>query len=248
MNNKIGLCVIGYSRPNYLEQCLEHLDENDWGGAELKVVALDFKDEETNIKNIEVANRYLPDQILVNDKNIGVGKNKNRGMQYLLDNGCTDIFIMEDDILMLNPNTCRHYIKEARDTGVEHLNFALHGPLNKGHKKMFGKSTVYPHSVGAFSYYTSRVLNKVGLIDENFLNAWEHVHHTWRIANNNYTTPFWYFADHPQSTRMLQEIPGSIDNSSIRPRSDWKKNIEEGKKYWYNKHGIFLPPFPEGFY
>jgi GT2 family glycosyltransferase len=130
------------------------------------------------------------------------------------------------------------------------MNFAHHGPMNslKGAKRTFGLATVYPHCIGAFSYYTRKVLERVGLMDENFVNAYEHVHHTWRIANHNFTTPFWYFADHPQSHLMLEEIPGSISNSSIRIREDWQTNIGKAKEYWIKKHGFFLPPFPREFY
>ncbi len=244
---KIGLCVIAYNRPEYLKQCLQRLKIHNWGGADYRLVSVDFKDTGVQTELIDICKEFGVPCISFN-KNVGVGRNKNEGLKHMLKEGCTDIFVMEDDILMRNPNTCKHYINEAKRIGVEHMNFALHGPLNKNHKKTFGIATVYPHCVGAFSYYTKNVLEKVGLIDEGFTNAWERVHHTWRIANNNFTTPFWYFADHPQSALMLEEIPGSIDNSSIRPRDDWKKNIQEGKAYWIKKHGFFLPPFPDGFY
>lgn len=245
--SKIGLTVITYSRPDYLKQCLQSLQLMNWGGADYKLVCADFKDTETRDKILQICKDYNVN-CLSFPENVGVGRNKNAGLKQMIKDGCTDLFLIEDDILMRNPNTCKHYIQEAKRIGVQHMNFALHGPLNKGHKKTFGIATVYPHSVGAFSYYTKNVIEKVGLIDENFKNAWEHVHHTWRIANHNFTTPFWYFADHPQSALMLEEIPGSIDNSSIRPRNDWKQNIADGKAYWIKKHGFFLPPFPEGFY
>jgi GT2 family glycosyltransferase len=246
--DKIGLGITAYSRPNYLIKCLESLQLNKYGGANEVVVSIDYKDEETSQQLQSIVSRFGLDYI-AHPTNIGVGKSKNSLFKELLSRGCEHIFIMEDDILMKNPNTCTHYISEARRTGVQHMNFAHHGPANASVKPMtFGRSTVYPHCVGAFSYYTKYCLETVGLIDEGFVNAWEHVHHSWRIANNNFTTPFWYFADHPYSQDMLEEIPGSIENSSIRPRDDWGSNIAKGKEYWLQKHGIFLPPFPTGLY
>ena len=249
---KIGLSVIGYSRPQYLDQCLASLDKYSWGGATYKQVVLDYRDEKTRLENIAVAAKYGVSNIVYFTENKGVAKTKNEALKRMLNEDCDHLFLMEDDILMTAANVCHEYINTANTYGVQHLNFAHHGPANKGHKRVLEWNDklvlVHPHCVGAFSYYSKECLEKVGLIDEKFHNAWEHVEHTKRIIDAGMHPPFWHFADCPLSPYLLQEIPGSIDESSIRPRSDWRSNIEAGKEYWIKKHNQWLPPFAVDFW
>lgn len=87
--------------------------------------------------------------------------------------------------------------------------------------------------------YTRRVINTVGYFDENFINAWEHIEHTKRIADAGLTTKWGIFPDVHGSKNWLEEIPGSIDSSSIRPRADWMANTINGLIYWRNKDKRF---------
>lgn len=244
---KSGIAVIAYARPDYLRQCLESLKNSNWGGADVRVVCIDFKDTETSLKLQAICEEYgiLHLALLSNG---GVAKNKNQGLKYLLANDCDHLFLMEDDILMKDPNTCIKYIKYAAMHRLEHLNFAHHGPANVGKQKLYdtprGPLAVYPNCVGAFSYYTRNCIETVGLIDEGFRNVWEHVEHTYRIIKEGMYTQFWYFADYPASKKLLEEIPGSIENSTIRYEPNWQNNMDEGRIYWIAKHGQFLPEFP----
>lgn len=249
---KIGLAVLGYSRPHYFKECLSSLQSNNWGGADVKAVFLDFKDEPTLKSHITALEAFKHDFLSPETQNIGVGKLKNKAFKLLLEQGCEHIFLMEDDILMLRRDTCLAYIEYAKSVGVEHLNFAHHGPANYGKKAFIewrgNQINVHPNCIGAFSYYTRNCLNQAGLIDENFYNAWEHVALTFDIINLGLHPPFWYFADVPDSDLYLCEIPGSIEQSSIRPRADWRPNIEKGKEYWIRKYGRWLPPYPSEFW
>ncbi|NLE01643.1 MAG: hypothetical protein GX640_17400 [Fibrobacter sp.] len=149
---------------------------------------------------------------------------------------------------MVDPKTCQKYIAYANSCKIEHLNFAHHGPANKGRGKIIqfnGRDIqIYPHCIGAFSYYSRKCIETIGFLDENFLNAWEHVEHTKRVIDAGMHPPFWYFADVPESWNLLEEIPGSLEYSSIRVCKDWKGNIKKGKKYWKKKHGEWLPKSP----
>ena len=239
----IGLAVITYNRPDYCLKVLESLIANNCGGAN-KVIVID--DNSTiSYKHIISLLYQTNISFYTNSTNRGVAHSKNKAFKLLLEAGCDHIFLMEDDILMVDPDTCGYYISSAERFKVQHLNFGLHGTMNTG--KGFWKDGVfcYPDCVGAFSYYSREVLEKVGLMDENFKNAWEHVEHTYRIIEAGYHPEFWNFADCPISDELLKEIPGSIDNSVIRPRSDWMENIQRGRIYWDDKHGSWLPPRPK---
>lgn len=236
----IGLAVVTYKRIDYLRQCLESLEKNNWGGASVRVV---IADEERN-DSYSSLGPLLGKAVFSFDKNKGVAVAKNRGLSYLLEAGCKHTFVMENDITMVSPDTCQAYIDYAKLSHVQHLNFAYHGPLN------FPRQ---PHSyqgvcchldvTGAFAYNTREALEKVGLLDEHFHNAWEHVEHTFRMAKAGYTTPYYHFADMPNSTRYLREIDGSFAGSSIRDKA-WEggRDVNEGILWWTRKHGVFPPP------
>lgn len=237
-----GLAVVTYNRQHRLKQCLESLEENNWGGAEHRVVCVDELDSPKYGSLMD----EFPHVHWVFQENKGVAANKNSALKKLLSLGCDVLFLMEDDILMKSPTACIEYDIFARGAGVQHLNFALHGNQRRIKWRVLIKNIpCYPDCVGAFSYYTREVIETVGYMDENFVNAWEHVEHTMRIANAGYTTPFWFFADHPDNDKLLEEQEGSLEDSSIRPRSDWKPNIKKGQEYWIQKHGSFLPPRPD---
>jgi len=245
MDGKIGLGIVTYNRPNYLRQCLEALKENDSGGADYIIVYDDGSDEKYDDEYEDtIQDKYPLLPYIFNKTNKGVAHAKNELLKKLIETGCEHIFIIEDDILMQHPDTCKLYIDYAKMVGVKHLNFALHGPMNIGKKRTYLGTTVYPNCVGAFSYYHKECIDKVGYFDENFYNAFEHVYHTYKIAEAGLTTPFWYFADHPMSDRLLKEIPGSIDNSSIRTSEDWQDNVKKAQQHWIKKEGTWLPPRP----
>jgi GT2 family glycosyltransferase len=235
----IGLALTTYKRFDYIYKSLTSLKENNYGGADIVIVIEDDKgydyDQQNLIKNL------LPDSSLyIRQKNSGVAVAKNKALEILLSKKCEHIFLMEDDIILKDSTVCHKYIDYAKNNNVEHMNFALHGGLNIEKNFYYDGKTVYPHCVGAFSYYTSKCIKEVGFFDENFKNALEHVEHTWRISKKEMTTPFFNFIDHPESYNMLEEIPGSSRNSSINTREDSEINKIKAKDYWIKKHGSFL--------
>jgi GT2 family glycosyltransferase len=185
-----------------------------------------------------------------NKTNIGVGKSKNLLFRSLLKADCEHIFLVEDDIVIKNYSVFEKYIDARNITGIQHFNFGYHGPANKagisGGKPEprfvvdYGdvQIAINQHSVGAFCYYTREVLEKVGLIDEDFHNAFEHVEHDYRIAKGGYCTPYWNWPDLANSMDYLDEIECSEKSSAIRPRKDWQENIQKGAELFLKKHGV----------
>jgi GT2 family glycosyltransferase len=239
LGSKIGLALITYNRPDYYSQTLAQLNQFKWGGADVKVVVEDFSG---NVGYDAVHSTLASDvSVIRNPINLTVGPTKNVALKYLMQKECSHIFLIEDDILIKNSNVCEEYVSAAKKAKVQHMNYALHGPLNKGQTRVINwrgsPVTCYPHIVGAFSYYTRGCIRQVGYIDPFFRNAWEHVEHTFRIAKEGLTTPFWAFADHPNSFVLLDEIPTSISNSSI---TDNRQAVQDGANYWFKKHGSWL--------
>lgn len=238
--DKIGIGIVTCNRPKFFLKCLRSIPADH-------LVAV--VNDGANFEDVDRLQKEKHFTYFHNDANMGVGRSKNKLLRYLLDSGCDHIFIIEDDIIVKDPMVFDKYIELRNITGIQHFNFGYHGPANKNNVSKgvptpryvvdYGsvKLAINANSVGAFCYYTKEVLEKVGLIDEDYTNAFEHVDHDYRIYKAGYTTPYWNFADLANSYDYLDEIECSENSSSIRPRQDWMDNIKAGVKLFEKKHG-----------
>jgi len=257
---KIGVGIITCNRKDYLVNLLESIaNRND-----LELVVVNDGDP----LEIPGWNYY----VINNETNLGVGKSKNKAMQHLLDKGCDYIFIIEDDMIVLDDTIFEKYIQASKVSGIQHFNYGPGSPFNRKqtisnfdlHNRHlldqhsepnpklvieYGndiKVSLFEHTVAMFSFFTRKVLEEVGLIDENYYNAWEHVDHTYCIIKAGYHPPFWWFADIYESHKYLTEAPGAIDNSSIANKTEqWEKNVYGGREIYKQKHGHYPnePPY-----
>lgn len=239
---RIGIGIVTCNRLDYLKNLLNSVKFCNW--AELVIV-----NDGDHIENLEGYNYYL----INNDTNLGVGKSKNKAMQHLLDKGCDYIFIIEDDMIILDDSVFDKYIQASRVTGIQHMMFAYHGPANKGgisggkpHPRKiidYGdiKLSLNQHCVGSFCFYTRKCLEDVGLMDEEFdKNNFEHVEHSYRLSKAGYSTPYWWWSDLANSTDYIQEQACSEVSSSIRRGNDWLEKIRWSAMLFEKKHG-YMP-------
>jgi GT2 family glycosyltransferase len=246
--DKIGVGIVTCNRPSFFLKCFNSIP------VDIELVVVNDGADFSDIKKLKEKRDFT---YIHNKANLGVGKSKNILFKQLLSKNCDHIFLIEDDIIVKDKNVFNEYIKARNLTGIQHFNFGYHGPANKngvsgGPPKPrfivdYGnvKIAINHHSVGAFCYYTKDVLEKIGLIDEEYTNAFEHVDHDYRIAKAGYTTPYWNFADIANSIDFLDEIECSEKSSSIRPRGDWSENIKKGYFIFKKKHNYF-PAFQDG--
>ena len=240
MNNKIGVAVITMNRLEFFKNCINSIPEQ----IDTIIVVNDgdpYPKEEYPAKVKEV---------LQHTKNKGVGISKNEALRYLIQDGCDHLFLVEDDMLIKNPNVFNQYIKTAAETGIWHLNFAYHGPANKdpqGNKRPrqvveYGNGieiALNPNIVGSFSYYLKGVIKAAGYMDERLKNCWEHVLHTHKIAQLGLHPPFWWFADLANSDEYIAEQASSEVNSVIRKTDEWQKNMREGMELYKHIMGEY---------
>ena len=239
MDSKIGIGIVTCNRPSFFLKCIRSIPNK----YNLAVI-----NDGAPFEDIEKLQNEIPFHYIFNKQNIGVGKSKNKLFRYFLEKKCDHIFIIEDDIVVTNSDVFNEYIRARNITGIQHFLFGYHGPANKNnisggpavpkHVIDYGniKIALNTHSVGAFCYYSREVLQKVGLIDEEYCNAFEHVDHDYRIAKAGYCTPYWNWPDIANSMDYLTEIECSENSSSIRPRHDWKDNIIKGAQIFSKKH------------
>lgn len=260
MSEKIGIGIITCNRPEYLQNLLESMNGCDYD--ELIIV--------NDGDPLEMVGDYY--RVHQNIENLGVGKSKNIAMKYLLDEECDYIFIIEDDMIVLDKTVFDRYIQAYKKSGIQHFNYGPGSPFNRKqsienfdlHNRHlldqdsepnprltidYGddvKVSFYMHTVAMFSFFTKKVLEEVGFYDENYYNAWEHVDHTYMIIKKGFHTPFWWFADIYNSHKFLSEAPGAIDNSSIANKTEqWEKNVYSGREIYLKKHGHYPnnPPY-----
>jgi GT2 family glycosyltransferase len=202
--------------------------------------------------------------IIQHETNKGVGGAKNTALQALMDAGCEHLFLMEDDVLIKDPNVFDAYILTSVITNVKHLNFALQGPANMKRKDGFDSLAggsepnprqvikfpegialaLYPNCVGAFSYYRREVIETIGMMDPGFKNAWEHVDHTYMAAKKNLTTPFWWFADIADSGNFLDNIENCIEESTIRTSETFSDDFKNSSMHFLKKHKMMPREIP----
>lgn len=236
----IGLGIVTYQRPDYFRRCVEAILKNAINEVDVCFAYNDgsrigSKEYREFYKTLDKRIKYRYSR-----ENKGVAHAKNYLLKRMMDAGCDYMFIIEDDILIKNPKAITEYIRLSKLSGIEHFLFAHHGPANKDMLFLRKKGIdLYTACIGAYCMYTRNVIEKVGYFDEEFINAMEHVEHTFRIARAGYSTPIPTFPDISKSKEYLEEIPGSIDNSSIKQRNDWMPNIIVALEHWQEKDKDF---------
>jgi len=240
IKNKIGVGVITCNREKFFQKCISHIPPVD------SIIVINDGLPYRNTKYpAHVTN------IIQHKTNYGVTKSKNEALRYLLDQGCTHIFLHEDDIYIKDNSILEKYIKAAEVSRILHLNYAYHGPGNRDESGMPVYRTVvtYPDGikislnrniVGALSYYHRTVLEKVGLMDERFKNALDHVDHTYQIIKAGYHPPFWWFADYHESHKYVDDQDKTLGKSVIRRKLTWKLRVKLNAYKFRIKNGI--PP------
>jgi GT2 family glycosyltransferase len=231
--------IVTCNRVNFFDKCYNSIKAVN--GVDKIVVVNDG----TDAVNVDKDTVYIK-----HNMNQGVAKSKNEILKLAIKEKADHTFIFEDDIIIKDNDALHAYINASKLTGIQHFCFAYHGPANKGNvskgKPMprfivdYGsiKISINAHSVGAMCYYSKRVLEDVGIIDEDFLNAFEHVEHSYRIAKQGYCPPYWNWPDLANSMDYLDELECSEKSSTIRDRKDWMQNIQNGAALFLKKHGM----------
>lgn len=237
--DSIGVGVSTCNRPEMLNTLLESLEPCIFD----HLVIVNDGDSDLELP----AGIEINATVIDNEKNIGVGMCKNIQMKHLLECQCEHIFLLEDDMEIVNNDLFEIYIAVAMETGVKHLNYCLHGEDNKSggepNPKIivdYGdvKMSLYHNIYGALSYYHAPVLQEVGLMDEEYNNAMEHVDHTMQIIKAGYHPHFRWFADVTDSHKLLREQDNRHEQSVIRKSDEWMDNFKFGVERFYNKFDI----------
>lgn len=238
---KVSLGILSYNRPTYLEKCAKAVIKQCSGVVDSLYCLNDGSSTKHRasyqraFKPLVAAGATIFDEPV----NRGPAFGKNKLLEAMLDNGADWCILVEDDIIVKSHLAVTEYVRIAKETGIHHLAFGLHGPANlSGPVKTEGDVVFYPHSVGAYTIFSAECLRAVGLMDETFVRAWEHVCHDLMLIKAGFMpgAAAYCYPDVARSGEYLAEIPNSIDNSSIRPLPDWSQNIHDGLRHFKNAH------------
>ena len=250
---KIGVGICTCARPEMFKKLFDSLN-----GCESIIDRLFIVKDSTESKDYDYVTELLDTWSgdsgkFISDINMGVAKSKNLIFKDLMDNECDHIFLIEDDMLIKNSHIFGKYIETSKITGIEHLMFAYHGPANKqgvsGGKPFprlvvdYGETllALNEHCVGSFCYYSRESLEKCGYIDEKFKNAFDHVSHSYSLALNGFSTPYWWWSDVANSLDYIEEQMCSEHSSTINTpdkHTKWRSNVDESILYFEEKFGV----------
>jgi GT2 family glycosyltransferase len=238
----IGVAIITCDRPSFYKQCEESLLRAAEGYEGICIMVVDDGEQITEVSP-------LLDKYVKTEGKIGVGKAKNIALKYFLENGYEHIFVLEDDVKIIDSLIFSQYIEASKSTGIKHFNYGLHGNhnLDSSGNPIVRKSVnypdgtvidLYPNILGALSYFHIDTLKNVGLIDESFFNALEHVDHTLQIALKGYHPPFRWFADIKNSSLYLKDIVANHEQSKIRSEQDFMENFKRNLDIFIQKNNF----------
>jgi len=233
MVKKIGLCLTTFNRKDYYEQVLSAIPRN----------VIDFF-VIVNDGTFHYTNPSDADHIITSDKQNGVAWAKNRGIEKLLDVGCTDIFTMDDDVIITDHNVFQKYIDTANIFGIYQLSFEKVAGNEKSLQYTYTSTNgaslgLYRNPQAAFCYTHSNIFKKIGLYDENMVNSFEHISYSYDLSKKALNPNFWYFPDVLNSEKYLTTIKGSDENSTITNKPNYKENWDRSASYFIKKHGHF---------
>jgi GT2 family glycosyltransferase len=244
MKNSYGLGLITYNNLERFRNCISNIPYlND------KPFVVINDGESYDISE------YRDDMVVLqHQKNKKIAKSKNDAIQYLLGCDVDWIFIMENDMLIKDPKVFDRYIEVANDSGVLHLNFALHGNDNWNENRVTpiprlvynNGLTLYRYTGGCFQLYHKSIFEKVGLYDEYYINCWEHLDLTFRTTLAGYHTPFWLSADVVDSHNLIEQLDYQ-EQSKISSR-DTNNFYYQGLYYWKFKFGSWVADIKDWVY
>ena len=218
---KIGVGIVTYDRINHFNDLLKNIS------------TIDF-DDIIIVKDYSNNNYKTTDYNFVSlKKNKGVGYCKQYCLNYLREKKCTDIFLIEDDIILKNKNVFLEYIKVSKKHNIPHLMFA-HADSSNPLKLKSDYIEFYEHCRGSFMYITREALNYN--FDLNFYNALEHVDYYQQLSINGLVPPLYWFPDIKDSKNYITDnVRGT--SSTIKYKKTYNDKLINAFTYWKNKWG-----------
>ena len=251
---KIGIGIITCNREEMLKKCFYSILADSYDHI---VVVNDGKELYEDSSKAIISS---VDSFIQHDSNKSVCISKNDAFKALIKLNSDYIFLIEDDLYLkghFDKNTVfEKYIKASEVSKLQHFMFGYHGFGNKKDNKPIArlitdygedvKIAFNYNCVGAFTFYTKELLEKVGLMDERFnSNCWEHVDHSYQIVKRGFLPAYWYWPDLADSYNYIGDSDENLSNSSIRKSEDFMINLRNKAFEFKQKNNYYPTEVPD---
>lgn len=166
-------------------------------------------------------------------KRKNIAQSRNDGLRQVQD--FDHIFLIEDDMIIKNPDIFDAYIEASKVSGLEYLTFASYawdsGPVGgrtpamtaeyKNKQDQIIGINFYRNMCNEFTYRSKRLLKEAGFYDESYKSTFD-VDWSYKASLLPYVSNFWYFADKRDSDEYIKnndQVQSRIDPDGNR----WEK-------------------------
>jgi glycosyltransferase involved in cell wall biosynthesis len=180
---------------------------------------------------------------------------RNDCITFLLNKGCEHIFIIEDDMVIKNPEIFNEYIKASKVTGLKYFSYvsmsAATGTVHNRNPKLVieygdkAKISFYANMCNEFTYHHRSCFERVGIYDTNMREAFD-VDLAYRESvKGEWSAPFWWFADLFNADDLIENNPKAQSRlQAERPDGSRVQVIGPIIEYFKRKHGIYVKDVP----
>ena len=242
MKNKLGIGITTKDRPEYFERCIKSLPVVDF-------VCYVNDGEEYSNEIYEKGNndKY---EVIQHSKNLGIACAKNSALRCLIQNDCNFLFLLEDDIIIENPDIFLKYIKTAEVSGLWHMNYgfsnvynftedgsrAIRATLDYGdeHSVIFT-----PNIMAGFQFFHKSVIKAIGYMDERYskLKNMEHVDHSYKAVKSGLLPSYCFWPDVNNSWDYISTIEDFFTNSQSKDEN-FETNFKKACMLFHHKYGF----------
>jgi hypothetical protein len=206
----VGIGITTHNRGAYFRTALESLRKYAPSDAVIVVV------DDASAQPVEEATYRF-------ERNAGIARAKNKCLELLLEQGCTQLFLFDDDCWPVAEGWEKPYLDSAEPHLMYIFTAAAHGPVGDCWELYRDEHIVaYSHPRGCMLYFDSSVLDRVGGYDVRYGRwGYEHGDLSNRIYNAGLTS--FRYADVPGSDQLFfscdERLPAV--ESSVPPAERW---------------------------
>lgn len=177
---------------------------------------------------------------------------RNDCISTLLNKNCDYIFIIEDDMILKNPDVFQKYIEASLETGLKYLCFTSTSygsgkPDNRTPSlvveyKNDVKIALYPNMTNEFTMHHRSCFDEMGLYDSSEFDIIFDVEYAYREAKlGKWASEFWWFADISNSDAYVGNNPNTVS----RFEEKRKVGLADAFNRFAAKYGVGIPYIPK---
>lgn len=226
-----SLIIITFNREEHLKNLLSSIDVSSFD--KIVVVhdggASDYSEAVVNVLNSKFV--YLKQT-----ENIGVSRCKQIGSDWVLNNTNSEhIFILEDDIIILNNSVWDYYINFSKKSGIWHTNWNDIKYTSIKYEVVYDdiEGIVNRDCSGVFSYFNRNIF-KFFKFPSDMKNALDVYSVEMQLIEKHLLPPFWSFVCPKGTDKYVKDL--NLD-SNTTDRTDYTPNFQEALKVFISRHG-----------